>query len=201
MSNFRRVTIRGRWAAGARAVVVFAAAGVVVAGLAMVMGATAAPSGDELAIQSTIQGALQARMTLVVPPTRPASGAAAAAMASQMHARVDAQITRYYAPGPAHDRMASALHQNIAADSAAQSRYLAGGVDWVRFDSISINSADARVTAHAQLWNRQAFTSPTGTTSQANPRAVVIGQFTLHKDTTGWRITNELLTIESGDRP
>ena len=68
MSNFRRVTIRGRWATGGRAVIVLVAAGVVAAGLAMVLGATSAPSPDELAIQSTIQGALQARMTLEVPP-------------------------------------------------------------------------------------------------------------------------------------
>jgi len=201
VSNFRRVTIRGRWATGGRAVIVLVAAGVVAAGLAMVLGATSAPSPDELAIQSTIQGALQARMTLEVPPARPASGAAAAAMASQMHARVDAQIGQYYAAGPTHDRMASALHQSIAGDNAGQSRYVAGGVDWVHFDSITINSADAQVNVHAQLWNRQSFTSSTGTTTETNPRSVVVGRYALHRDASGWRITNELLSIESGDRP
>lgn len=118
-----------------------------------------------------------------------------------MHLSVRAAIDLYYAPGPTHDYLIQALSRNIDSDADGAHRYMGGGVDWVKYDLVQIDGNSADVSASAQVWNRQLFTSPSGQQFASHPVSVIAYSAHLVKDAVGWQIETDNLSIVSGARP
>lgn len=197
----RPLVLSGRWAQMTQFGILAAAAAAATVLTAALVGAGQAPSADSLEIEQVVRGALTAKMTLEVPPADYHAGSMSNVQQTAMLNNVDTLINRFYAAGRTRDYLVQALHRNIAADADGHNRYIAGGVDWVRFQEVTISGLDAQVHAQAQLWNRQAVDGGNGPGAEANPRAVVDYTASLHKETAGWRIVTERLQIVSGDRP
>jgi hypothetical protein len=173
-----------------------------VVGLVIVLTAAGqGPGTDTASITKLVTDALRTGQTLEVPAADYNGGPMSAAHQTLMHERADAAINLYYAPGPTHDYLLQALQRNISSDSTGQSRYLAGGLDWIKFTNVSIQGADATVQAQAKIWNLQAQAQGTALVSQTRPTSVIDYSATLHKNAIGWQIVNETVTIVSGDRP
>jgi hypothetical protein len=176
------------------------------------IGASSAPSADELAIEHTCLRAMIAMQTLPIrisshgmiikaqsvesTDTSPVTGA-------QRQAMKDIAIktlAKYYTGDMLRAKTTQML-QVIDHYTTSDVRFFGSGIDWIQYRSITVTGNTATVSARVQVWARKAQDQGHGKLVFARPTSQLDENWTLAKINNQWVITDETWSFAPGSEP